>query len=263
MANRVRWVKGNDPDASDAAPTVSKAPVTWERATKVLAMNESVDADDTNPVPAVARKRLALADGTEEILVEDVLEVAPPKSQRKVSVAATCEIQADDVLEEVTVPKNAQRDRKTDPPEWRNRKTEPPAARDAKTDPPARVAPRGAAVPHWTDPAMPQIPPPAPLPSTPPWVSDARPIDPRREATKVHLRPPEKAPSRAPWMILGAAVGAAVAAAAVIILLPSTETSATTAKVPTFHHVGVKHSAERTGRGVAVPVFAVGSLPTR
>jgi hypothetical protein len=259
MTNRVRWVKGN-PDASDAAPTVSNAPVSWERASKVLTMDPKLDADDTNPVPAVARKRLALVEATEEVHVQDVLEVAaprPPSHPRSVSVTATCEIQADDVLEEVTAPKSATsgqpRERKTDPPEWRTRKTVPPAARDAKTDPPAAHGSEG----------MPHIPLPAPLPSTPPWVADARTFDPRREPTKVHLRP-DAPRSRAPWLFLGAAVGASLAVAAVIVLAPSSSAaSAATSRVPTLHHLAVKHPAERIGHGPTVPVLDVGALPRR
>ncbi len=272
MTNRVRWVK-SDPDASDAAPTVANAPVSWERASKVLTMEPSVtpaavDADDTNPVPAVARKRLALAEGTEDIAVEDVLEVElppAPSHPRTVSVTATCEIQADDVLEEVVsapAPSSDGRERKTDPPAWRTRQTVPPAPRDAKTDPPARVQTNGAAVPHWTDGV--QIPAPAPLPSTPPWTADARPVDPRREATKVHLRPPTEPRSRAPWMFLGAALGASLAIGAVIVLAPGAqEASAATAHVPTLHHLAVKHAAERVGHGPVVPVLDVGALPKR
>lgn len=244
MTNRVRWVKGGNPEASDAAPTQARSPMTWERATKVLTM--SADADDTNPVPAVSRRRAIEATG--EIDVIEVIEEEPPPRPKTVSISATCEIQADDVLEEVTVPKNRRpserTDRKTDPPAWRERKTDPPQSR--------RLVANGAPVPHWTDAAAPVIPPPAPVPSTRPWV-----VDPRSEATRLH----EKPRARAPWLVVGAAAGAALALGALIVLAPATTSAAnTTARVPTLHHVDVKHGAEHIGHGPVVPSIAVGSL---
>ncbi|CAN5272822.1 hypothetical protein BH09MYX1_BH09MYX1_47890 [soil metagenome] len=271
MTNRVRWVKSDDPDAADAAPTVSNSPVTWERATKVLAMGEAptvetidlqVDADDTNPVPAISRKRLALVEATEEIAAIDVLEVAAPSQRpRTVSISSTCEIQVDDVIEEVTVPKN--RDRKTDPPASRDRKTEPPSPRNRKTEPPMQAIPRPAAVPHFPGAWAGERIPPAPLPSTPPWVSEARPIDSRHEATRLHTRPPSR--SRGPWIALGALAGAAVAAMLVFLILPPSgrEGQAATARAPTLHNVLTRHGVERLGHGRSVPVLVVGALPSR
>lgn len=274
MNNRVRWVKsdnGNvDDSASDAAPTLARSPMTWERASKVLTDGRpeaaDLDADDTNPVPALTRQR-ARVDGTEEIDVNDVLEVA--ESQRPmIAASATSEVSVDDVLEEVAAPAS-ERERKTEPPSSRSRKTEPPSSRNRKTDPPssARLIPQSAAVPHWTDPSL-EIPRPAPLPSTPPWVSDARASDPRRETTIVgfHARPAKPAQSRAPWLALGAAAGAVVAALIVVLILPSSDsstvTAGSTARVPTFHGSVVKHRVERsTGHGPVVPVFAVSALP--
>lgn len=269
MNNRVRWVKSDSPETSDAAPTLARSPMTWERASKVLTDGRSpseaadLDADDTNPVPALARQR-AQVDGTEEIVADDVLEVAESR-RPMIAAGATSEVSVDDVLEEVATPVS-ERQRKTEPPSSRNRKTEPPSS--------ARLIPHGGPAPHWTDPPVErvEIPRPAPLPSTPAWVTDAaRAKDSRREQTVVGFqRPAKPAQSRAPWLALGAAAGAVVAALIVVLILPASDgnvaasSNASTARVPTFHGSGVKHRVERSiGHGPVVPVFAVSALPQR
>lgn len=266
MNNRVRWVKNDNPEASDAAPTLARQPITWERASKVLTDGRAdLDADDTNPIPALARSR-ARADGTEEIEAGDVLEVAESQGPI-VAASATSEVSVDDVLEEVAAPESS-RARKTEPPSSRNCKTDPPSSRNRKTEPPssARLVPNGAPVPHWTDPSV-KIPGPAPLPSAASFGADGRASDPRREKTMLHARPPKRPQSRAPYVALGAAAGAVVAALIVVLLLPSDSaamTSSTAARVPTFHGSGVKHRVERSvGHGPVVPVFSVSALPQR
>ena len=271
MNNRVRWVKndnGNvDDSASDAAPTLARSPMTWERASKVLTDGRpDLDADDTNPVPALSRQRMRV-DGTEEIDAGDVLEVA--ESQRSiVAPGATSEVSVDDVLEEVVSAPTSGRQTKTEPPSSRSRKTDPPSSRNRKTEPPssARLVPQGVPVPHWTDPSL-EIPRPAPLPSVPFSALDPRANDPRREKTVVGFLPPRKpVQSRAPWLALGVVVGVVVVAILVMLILPSdggtATASATSARVPTFHGSGVKHRVERSvGHGPVVPVFSVNALP--
>ena len=79
MSHQVKWVKrpGLRPDDSDAAATLSRSSVSLEAASR--------------SVPA--------ADVTGEIKLDDVLavEVLPGRGP-KVSVSATCELQAEDVL---------------------------------------------------------------------------------------------------------------------------------------------------------------------
>jgi len=95
MSHQVKWVKRPSirPDDSSAAATLSRSPVSWDAASRVVARIER-DAS-TRELPILELS----ADATGELDFDDVLAVELlPGRGPTVSVAATCELQAEDVL---------------------------------------------------------------------------------------------------------------------------------------------------------------------
>ena len=93
MSHQVKWVKRPSilPDDSGAAATHSRSPISWAAASRVVARVEP-DAS-TRELPR------ATADGTGEVDLDDVLAVEDLRGRGPtVSVSATCELQAEDVL---------------------------------------------------------------------------------------------------------------------------------------------------------------------
>lgn len=96
MSQPSKWVKRPSlrPDDSGAAATLSRSPVSWDAASRIVVRIER--EDPTQQLPILDSS----ADGTGEIEFDDVLaiELLPGRGP-KVSVSATCELQAEDVLD--------------------------------------------------------------------------------------------------------------------------------------------------------------------
>jgi len=94
MSHQVKWVKRPSirPDDSGAAATLSRSPVSWAAASRVILERDA----STRELPIID----VTPDDTGELDLDDVLavEVLPGRGP-KVSVSATCELQADDVLD--------------------------------------------------------------------------------------------------------------------------------------------------------------------
>lgn len=96
MSHQVKWVKRPSirPDDSGAAATLSRSPVSWAAASRVILERDA----STRELPIID----VTPDDTGELDLDDVLavEVLPGRGPT-VSVSATCELQADDVLDVV------------------------------------------------------------------------------------------------------------------------------------------------------------------
>jgi len=94
MSQQVKWVKRPmiRPDDSGAAATLSRSPVSWAAASRVIREREV----STRELPIIE----VTPDDTGELDLDDALAVEVlPGAGPKVSVSATCELQADDVLD--------------------------------------------------------------------------------------------------------------------------------------------------------------------
>lgn len=101
MSHHVKWVKRPSirPDDSSAAATLSRTPVSWNTASRIV--GRAPRDESTQELPVLE----ASADGTGELDLDDVfaIELLPGRAPT-VSVNATCELQAEDVLAVMDLP---------------------------------------------------------------------------------------------------------------------------------------------------------------
>ncbi|HEX7603648.1 MAG TPA: hypothetical protein VF316_18645 [Polyangiaceae bacterium] len=94
MSQQVKWVKRPTirPDDSGAAATLSRSPVSWAAASRVIRERDV----STRELPIID----VAPDDTGELDLDDALAVEVlPGASPKVSVSATCELQAEDMLD--------------------------------------------------------------------------------------------------------------------------------------------------------------------
>ena len=115
MNQQSKWVKRPTirPDDSGAAATLSRSPVSWAAAARIVSRVEREES--TRELPIID----ATPDGTGEIEFDDVLaiELLPGRGPT-VSVSATCERQAEDVLDVLPLLETVPAPASVAPPPW-------------------------------------------------------------------------------------------------------------------------------------------------